>query len=169
MQDIGGKVTILPLDDGPLFARREFAGYLKMRIPHPLDEKVLLAINDSKLRAAMTPEDVSVLSVFAHRKAVEAVRSASPDALRDGFLAVAVAIGLTGDIREVFMALAPLFHSAQLLHVTDEEILESLSDLGVSRSSIDEIRKFSQRPEKGKSLSSMGLRQEGSGANLRYV
>ncbi len=91
------KVTTLPRNDSPPFSRREFAGYLKMRIPHPLDAKVLVAVKDPKLRAAMVPEDISILSVFGHRKAVEAIRSGSLEALRDGFLAVAVAIGLHGD------------------------------------------------------------------------
>ena len=67
------------------------------------------------------------------------------------------------------MALAPLFHSARLLHVADREILANLASLQAPSSSLDEIRRFSQRPEEHRSLSAMGLRQQGSGADFRYV
>jgi hypothetical protein len=53
-------------------------GYLKLRISHPLDARVLAAVADPERRAVMVPEDVGVLSVFGHRKAVEAVPQAAP-------------------------------------------------------------------------------------------
>jgi hypothetical protein len=141
----------------------------KLRIPHPLDARVLAAVADPERRAAMVPEDVGGLSVFGHRKAVEAVRSGSPEVLRAGFLGVAVAIDLHGDIREVFRVLAALFHNARLLNVTDEEITAFLASAGVSPSSLNEVLRFSQRPEKDKSISAMGLREEGVGEKFRYV
>lgn len=88
-----GRVIILSRN-GPLFDRREFAGYLKRRIPHPLDDKVFTAMVDPQKRAAMAPEDVSVLAVFGHRKAVEAVRTSDIQTLNSGFLAVAIAVDL---------------------------------------------------------------------------
>jgi hypothetical protein len=107
-------VIILPQGDGGTFSRREFAGYLKARMPSPLDARVLAVIRDPRERAALGPGDVGVLSAFGHRKAVEAVRTSSALALADGFLGLATAIDLNGDIREVLMALAPAFHSAEL-------------------------------------------------------
>jgi hypothetical protein len=162
-------VIILSQDDKRFFGRREFAGYLRLRIPHPLDAKVLSAIQDARIRTKMGPGDVGVLSVFGHRTAVESVRSSSLDVLRQGFLAIAVAIDLDGDMREVFRSLAPLFHSARLLNVTDEEILSSLRPWGASAMSVEEIRRFSERPENAKSISAMGIREEGFGEQFRYV
>lgn len=164
-----GPVIILPLNDRSVFGRREFAGYLKLRIPHALDDRVLAVLKNPRMRAAMGPDDVGILSVFGHRKAVEAVRSSSSEVLIDGFLAVAVAIDINGDTREIFRALAPLFHSARLLSVGNEEILAAVASRGASSASLDEIRRFSQRPERDKSLSAMGLREEGTGNDFRYV
>jgi hypothetical protein len=89
--------------------------------------------------------------------------------LRAGFLGVAVAIDLHGDIRKGFRALAALFHSARLLNETDEEITAFLASAGVSPSSLNEVLRFSQRPEKDKSISAMGLREEGVGARMEGI
>jgi hypothetical protein len=164
-----GRVTTLSRSDRPLFDRREFAGYLKRRIPHPLDDKVLTAVVDPRKRAAMTPEDVSVLAVFGHRKAVEAVRNSDIQALSSGFLAAAIAVELQGDMRDVFMGLAPLFRSAGLLGARTEDIVAGLTSAGASAQSVDEIRRFAERPLANRSLEAFGLREEGSGSDFRYV
>lgn len=166
---IAGWVTILSRSDGSLFGRREFAGYLKPRIPHQLDDMVLAAIRDPRKRAAMTPGDVSVLAVFGHRKAVEAVRTSTVQTLLAGFLAVAVAIDLHGDMRDVFMALAPLFRSAELLNEQMEDIAASLNAADISEQAVDDILRFGGRPVSNRSLSAFGLREEGAGLDFRYV
>jgi hypothetical protein len=159
----------LSRSDSRFFARREFAGYLVFRIPHQLDDKVLVAISDPQRRAAMTPEDVDVLSVFGHRKAVEAVRNSTVQTLMDGFLAVAVAIDLQGDMREVFMALAPLFRSAELLNAQIDDLVASLISQDVSNQAVDEVRRFAERPISSRSLSAFGLREEGASTDFRYI
>lgn len=159
----------LPQVSGRTFGHREFAGYLKRRIPHPLDAKVLAAIKDPQKRAVMTSDDVAVLTVFGHRQAVEAVRTSVVDALMTGFFAVAIAIDLHGDTRDVFMALAPLFRSAELLNTRTEDILAGLRLAGASAQSVYEIQRFGDRPVANRSLSAFGLREEGSGVEFRYV
>lgn len=155
--------------DKPVFDLREFAGYLKRSTPHPLDEKVLAAISSPQRRAAMTPDDVSVLTVFGHREAVEAVRTSDIQTLNYGFFAVAIAVDLKGNMPEVFMALAPLFHSANLLNARTEDIVVGLMDAGASTEAIDEIRRFAGRPAANRSLKAFGLREEGSGRSFRYI
>jgi hypothetical protein len=139
-----------------LLDRREFAGYLKRRIPDPLDDKVLTALIDPQKRAVMTPDDVSVLAVFGQREAVEAVRISDIRRLDSEFLAVAIAIDLQGDMREVFMALAPLLHSAYLLNRGIEDIAAALTSAGASAQSVKEIQRFAKRPSANRSLKAFG-------------
>jgi hypothetical protein len=164
-----GRVIILSRSSGPLFDRREFAGYLKRRIPHPLDGEVLAAIVDPRKRAMMAPEDVGVLAVFGHRMAIEAVRTSDIQTLNSGFLAVAIAIDLQGDAREVFTALAPLFRSADLLNARIEDMVTGPAFAEASAQSVDEIRRFAGRSPANRSLKAFGLREEGSGSDFRYV
>lgn len=44
------------------------------------------------------------------------------------------------------MALAPLFHSACLLNTRTEDTVASLTFAGASAQSVDEIRRFAERP-----------------------
>lgn len=84
-------------------------------------------------------------------------------------LSVAVAFDLHGDVREIFLALAPLFHSARLLGIPDQEAIAWIGRCGASPYSVAELTRFSQRTERDKSLAAMGLREEGEGQAFRYT
>jgi hypothetical protein len=149
-----------------MFRSREFAGYLRFPIPHPLDARVLTAITDSRMRNRMNPGDSGILAVFSHRKAVEAVRKGSATMLKEGFSGAAAAIELNGDIREVFLGLVVLFHCARLLHVADKEVIEWIASSGFSPEAVETIQGFSRRSERDRSLAAFHLREQGSGENF---
>jgi hypothetical protein len=149
-----------------MFRRREFAAYLILPIPHALDARVLAAINDLEMRNKMTPDDVGVLVIFAHRTAVEAVRTRSVVLLQEGFIAIAVAIELNGDYREEAMGLVVLFHCARLLQVSDQEAVGWVASSGFSQDAVDTIRAFSQRSERDRAFSAFNMRERGSGKDF---
>lgn len=149
-----------------MFGRREFAAYLILPIPHPLDARVLTAIHDPAMRDKMNPDDVGTLAIFAHRKAVEAVRAGNVALLKEGFIAIAVAIELNGDYREEAMGLAVLFHCARLLQVSDQEAIDWVAASGFSQDAVDTVRAFSQRSERGRDLSAFNMRERGAGQDF---
>ena len=149
-----------------MFRSRDFAGYLLMPIPHALDTCVLAALQESGKRDKLNPDDVGILAIFCHRKAVEAVRTNDVAMLREGLLGVAVASELNGDYREVCMGLAVLFYCARLLHVTDKEIIDRAVASGFSQQAVDTLQAFSRRTERDRALSSFGLREVGRGRDF---
>lgn len=149
-----------------MFRMREFAGYLSYPIPHPLDNRVLAALTDREKREKLQPNDVGILAIFGHRKAVEAVRFSNISTLKEGFLAVAVANELNGDYREVCMGLAVLFYCARLLRLTDNEVIDWVVASGFSHKAVDTLWAFSQQTERDRSLSSFGLHATGSGSDF---
>jgi hypothetical protein len=146
-----------------MFRSREFAGYLRFPIPHPLDARVLAALTDRRMRDQMKPDDVGILAVFGHRKAVEAVRTRNVATLKEGFLGTAVASELNGDYREVCMGLVVLFHCARLLQVPDQEVIDWAAASGYSQEAVDTLQAFSRRTERDRALSAFNLRETGSG------
>ena len=146
-----------------MFRMRDFAGYIGFPIPHPQDARVLAALNDRKMRDRMTPDDVGILALFCHRKAVEAVRTNNLATLQEGLLGIAVASELNGDYREVCMGLAALFYCARLLHVPDKELIDWAIASDFSQKAVDTLQTFSQRTERDRALSAFNLRVTGSG------
>ncbi|HKS69671.1 MAG TPA: hypothetical protein VJQ45_04595 [Ktedonobacterales bacterium] len=146
-----------------MFRMRDFAGYIGFPIPHPQDARVLAALNDRKMRDRMTPDDVGILALFCHRKAVEAVRTNNLAILREGLLGIAVASELNGDYREVCMGLATLFYCACLLQVTDKELIDWAIASDFSQKAVDTLQAFSRRTERDRALSAFNLRVTGSG------
>ena len=122
-----------------MFRMRDFAGYIGFPIPHLQDARVLAALRDRAMRDRMNPDDVGILAIFCHRKAVEAVRTHDVAMLREGLLGIAVASELNGDYREVCMGLAVLFYCARLLHVTDKEIIDWAVASGFSQQTVDTL------------------------------
>jgi hypothetical protein len=149
-----------------MFRRREFAAYLILPIPHPLDARVLAAITDPAMRNRMTPDDAGILVIFGHRKAVEAVRNKSVALLKEGFIGIAVAIELNGDYREEAMGLVVLFHCARLLQVPDQEAIDWVASSGFSHDAVQTIRAFSRRSERERALSAFNMRESGAGKDF---
>ncbi len=107
---VASGVSAVGEDRCHMFRRPDFAGYVQFPIPHPQDARVLAALTDRGMRDKMGPDDVGILAIFGHRKAVEAVRTHNIATLKEGFLGIAVASELTGDYRKVCMGLAVLFN-----------------------------------------------------------
>lgn len=149
-----------------MFRMRDFAGYIGFPIPHPQDARVLAALNDRKMRDRMGPDDVGILALFCHRKAVEAVRTNNVAILQEGIVGIAVASELNGDYREVCMGLATLFYCARLLHVTDQEVVDWGASAGFSQKALDTLQAFSRRTDRDRALSSFGLREVGQGRDF---
>jgi len=149
-----------------MFRMRDFAGYIGFPIPHPQDARVLAALNDRKMCDRMGPDDVGILALFCHRKAVEAVRTNNVAILHDGILGIAVASELNGDYREVCMGLAVLFYCARLLHVSDKEVIDWAVASDFSQKAVDTLQVFSQRSERDRALSAFGLREVGQGRDF---
>jgi hypothetical protein len=82
-----------------------------------------------------------------------------PQCSKYGLFAVATAVDLKGDMPEVFMAFAPVFHSANLLNKRTEDIVVGLMDAGASTEPIDEIRRFAGRQAANRSLKAFDLRR----------
>lgn len=146
-----------------VFRMRDFAGYLLIPIPHALDAYVLAALTDRGKRDKMNPDDVEVLAIFCHRKAVEAVRTNNVATLYESIQGIAVASELNGDYREVCMGLAVLFYCACLLHVSDQEVIDWAATSGFSQKAVDTLRAFSQRTERDRALSAFNLKVTGAG------
>jgi len=146
-----------------VFRMRDFAGYLLIPIPHALDTYVLAALTDRGKRDKMNPDDVGVLAIFCHRKAVEAVRTNNVATMHEGILGIAVASELNGDYREVCMGLAVLFYCARLLRVTDDEIIGWAVASDFSQKAVDTLQAFSRRTERDRTLSAFNLKVTGTG------
>ena len=149
-----------------MFRIRDFAGYIGFPIPHPQDARVLAALNDRKMRDRMGPDDVGILALFCHRKAVEAVRTNDVATLHAGILGIAVASDLNGDYREVCMGLAVLFYCACLLHMTDKEVIDWAVASGFSQKAVDTLQAFSRRTEQDRALSSFAMHAFGQGRDF---
>jgi hypothetical protein len=156
---------------------REFNGYLRIRIPHELDNKVRQLVQSfraasaqarGELISALSPRAASVLSAFGERMAAVAVRTRSPEHLRLGLVGMGLADARLEDPRMNLRILAAVNHSAEEIGTSLVELLnEVASDLPPE--ALKTFLLFTQRSDRDKSLSAMGLGTWGSGEDFQYV
>lgn len=156
---------------------RDFNGYLRRRIPHPLDEVVSAVVSkyrdgDAHNRKAMvdavTPRVAGVLNSYGERMAAMAVRTSLQDYLIKALLGMGMAISALEDRRDVFPALAAVNDSARRIDCQLSDLLgqiETLLPVDAAR----EFRAFTERRDRDKSLSAMGIGASGAGNEFRYV
>jgi hypothetical protein len=156
---------------------REFNGYLRRRIPHPLDDvvdEVVAAYRDGspetrrEMESDLTERVAGVLSVYGERMAAVAVRSRSPEPLRRGLVGMGMADAALDDDRMNLIVLAAVHHSAETIGTDLATVIDDVAD-ELPESALERFRAFTRRPERSKSLHAMGLGTMGAGDTFRYT
>ena len=156
---------------------KRFNGYLRIRLPHPLDAVVhtaLAAYRDSSpadralLIDTINPGVASVLNAYGERMAAMAIRSNSLKPLHDALLAVGIAQTRLDDWRDTLYSLVTVNHSAGLLGTDLDRLIGGIAN-DLPQGALDAFRTFTARADRDKSLACMGLAAKGSGAEFRYV
>jgi hypothetical protein len=109
-----------------------------------------------------------VLSVYGERMAAIAVRTRSSDPLRRGLVAMGLAEGHLEDFRDNLIVLAAVNHSAITIGTELSRLLDDVA-ADLPERALEGFRDFVRRPERDKSLQSMGLGIRGVGESFRYV
>lgn len=149
---------------------RRFNGYLAVRLPHELDAEV-----DAFVIAYMSrPEPLDlgrraagVLSAYGQRMASVAVRTRSPEALRRGLVATALAEAHLEDPRNNLYGLAALHDSACLIGTPFSGLITEVSRF-LPPSGLAALRDFDGRQDRDKSIEAMGIRRTGEGETFLY-
>ncbi|MFE6872741.1 hypothetical protein ACFVFS_40140 [Kitasatospora sp. NPDC057692] len=156
---------------------KQFNGYLRVALPHKLDEVVEAVVvgymrelpsGRQEVLDEVGPRAAGVLNSYAERMASIGVRTTSVGCLERGIVAIGMATGRLDDPRDSLIALAALNHSATMLGSSLERIIAEVSGL-LPAAALSSVRAFVSRREGNKSLSAMRLRTTGSGSEFRYV
>lgn len=161
---------------GAILRDRRFNGYLRTKLPHPLDaevESIVIAYLNGPASArgvlldSLRGRPASVLSLYGQRMASMAVRTGSVDPLRRGVVSVGMAEGRLDDYRTNLFVLSTINDAASLISTTLGKIIDGLKYV-LPSASLEALRAFDQRDERGKSLSAFGRRRQGSGEDFLY-
>ncbi|WP_329338161.1 hypothetical protein OG866_25610 [Streptomyces sp. NBC_00663] len=156
---------------------RRFNGYLKVRLPHPLDAEVKAVVvaywagsaeGKEGLLEGVDGRVAGVLNAYAQRMASIAVRTGSVDDLRRGVVAAALAHGRLDDYRNSLFVLSTVHDSASLIGTSLGKVLDGLKGV-LPPAGLDTLRTFDRRDERSKSLKAFGRRRSGAGDTFRYV
>lgn len=115
----------------------------------------------------VTGRSAGVLCTYAERLAAVAVRAGAVEPLRDGLVAVGMAVDALDDHRDHLCPLAAVNHSAAMLGVTFAALVNSVAS-ELPPAARARLRAFDARAEKDRSLQAFGLRTAGSGNEFRY-
>ncbi|WP_261994374.1 MULTISPECIES: hypothetical protein [unclassified Streptomyces] len=156
---------------------RRFNGYLRVRIPHELDNQVeasLCAYMDSPESIRRTTIDdvnghvAAVFSAYGQRMASIAVRTRSVEALGRGLVAVGLAEGHLDDPRDNLFVLAAVNDAASLIGTSLHRLIIDKQGL-LPSDGLAGIQDFDRRKTSEKSIESMGIRRVGDEQSFLYV
>jgi len=113
------------MDLSPL--QHSYVNYLHWPLPCAKDNEIAGMIETlvSEPNALTNDLQAEVLSVFAERMAVLAVRQHSRDFIMKGLLASALALSVHRDFRDIISALALLYRAAELIGEHPRELFRS--------------------------------------------
>jgi len=156
---------------------REYNGYLRRKIPHPLDDAVKVVIEDYLSRDAVgrrlvldaiQPRAAGVLSAYGQRMAVMAVRNSSSELLTLGVVAAGIGQPMLSDRRDNLRVLAALNDAAERVGQHLADILRDVRG-DIPGAAYSDFTSFCERSARDKSIASMGMGVAGSGSDFHYV
>ncbi len=115
----------------------------------------------------MSQRAAAVLSAYGQRMASVAVRTRSPEPLRNGLIAVGLAEEHLEDPRDNLFVLATINDSASLIGTPFHGLVTEVSPF-LPPSGVEVLREFDQRQDRDKSIESMGIRRTGTGETFLY-
>ncbi len=162
-----------PLDLAPLEVGSNL-GYIGWPLPCERDREVAEVVDrlgresePGERRVPLNREHGVTLCTFAERMASLAVRRHSPEDLRLGLLALALAASVSRDIRDEIVVMAPLWRSAEILG------LDPVSEFTAAGEAVDglggqQLLSFAARSPRDRSLQAMGYIESSDEGGFRY-
>lgn len=139
----------------------ENKGYLTWPLPSKRDNEIseliesLVESHTSWTEAGITKDHSKVLSVFAERMSILAVRNKYPTNLHKGLLALGMAYYNSDDWRDVLLIFPLLWRSAEILNLDPTaEFIEAAKSLKLPSENI--LIDFCERNPKDRTIQSMG-------------
>lgn len=166
MTDVMGLVRAIPEATGPHYLREELPSSIDTQVSQAVRRITQLGKESrAEVANALSRAQQDALSIFAERMATHAVRSSSPEAIRDGLAALAL-IGNTSDVRDYLVQLPLFMHSGDLIGVDARILMHDASQIAPT-----ELAQVMERYASGAipSIEQMGYAEEGSGSTFRYV
>jgi hypothetical protein len=155
---------------------RRFNGYLGIRLPHELDAVVESVVVDHMAATeaarrqtleAVQPRAAGVLSAYGQRMAAMAVRTDSVVPLYRGVVGMGMADQMLEDPRNNLVVLAAVNHSAETIGTSLARVLTDVRRFLPERA-YEKFWSFTERDERGRSLSGMALAAYGSKEDFYY-
>ncbi len=148
-------------------------GYRTWPLPHERDKEIGRLVDHLGRRGfhgsgeTLDEQHGRVLREFAERMASLAVRRRSPEDLRLGLLALALAASVSRDIRDEIVVMAPLWRSAEILG------LDPVSEFTAAGEAVDglggqQLLSFAARSPRDRSLQAMGYIESSDEGGFRY-
>ncbi|MFE6022748.1 hypothetical protein ACFQ6O_40590 [Streptomyces sp. NPDC056441] len=156
---------------------KRFNGYLRIKLPHELDEIVESVVagymqaapsSRHEILGTVSTRAAGVLSAYGERMAAVGVRTGSEAPLGRALVAMGMADGNLEDSRDNLIVLAAVNHSAAVIESSLDQILAKVAQF-IPDPALVNFQAFARREESDKSLWSMGLGVVGAGASFRYV
>jgi hypothetical protein len=156
---------------------KRFNGYLRVKLPHPLDAEVEAVVTAYAAGPASTRQALingldaraaAVLSAYGQRMASVAVRTRSVDVLRRGVVAVALAEGHLDEPRDNLFVLVAVNDSASLIGTSLARVIDDVKGL-LPPVGLAALQEFEQYRESDKSLEAMGIRRSGADQDFLYI
>ncbi len=153
---------------------RNGKGYGRREIPCPKDGDIqafVRSIRNAEDFASALPLQPSgswrVLNAFAERIASLAVRRQDVRDLRDGLMAIQLALSLTDDPRETLPALSLLFRAYEMIGKDPAAEFRASAELARPASG-NAIMEFLDRSAEDRSIEAMGYGEGDDGAGFRF-
>lgn len=159
---------------------KRFNGYLKLRIPHKLDEVVASTVDlyrsgGPPVRREMLdqvgPRSAGVLSAYGQRMATIAVRTQSEEPLRHGLVGMGMSVATLERIdgnQSNMIVLAAVTHAADSVGSDLSTLVDQVAPVLPDRA-VELFREFTRRAPRDQRLAAMGLRTLGTGDEFRYA
>ncbi|MEU9101204.1 hypothetical protein [Streptomyces sp. NPDC048361] len=153
---------------------RNGKGYGKQEIPSEKDtdlqdfvRKIRNAKDFSDSLSEQPAGSWRILNAFAERMASLAVRRQDAREVRDGLIAIQVALSLTDDPRDALPVLSLLVHACRLIGA--DAVTETMAATDITGSEAGEVlRQFLDRSPEDQSIQAMGYEESSDAAGFRF-
>lgn len=144
-------------------------GYGRKPLPTIRDDEIAVLLHQLVSQnsiSSLEPQHGIVLAAYAERMASLAVRTGSSELIRDGLVAIQLALK-SGDQRESMPVLSLLSRAAELIGSTpSEEFLAAARYMSLTPS--DQLISFLERNEDDRSLAAMGFVESSDEQGFRF-
>jgi hypothetical protein len=159
----------------PKQARKTKQPYGRQPIPTARDQQIAGFVRTIVRRedfehavSGMGERQWMAFGTFAERMASLAVRRRSVRELRDGLLAVQLALARTDDQRDVLPVLSLLYRAAELIGADPEQEFARAAEIG-SAASAETLTGFTRRSEPDRRIGAMGYVEGKDADGFRFV